>query len=111
MNMTVTVYSMPNVDDARCRHRQLFDVPAIPRTGERFSLWSSRDDNGNYHYCGMPHKVFEGVVHRVEWQSEEWGRDLDTNRKTIYVSIFLDGESSHPRTGTTSSHPKTGTDS
>lgn len=88
-NITITVYSDESEDEMDGMSFQYYDIPIIPRVGETFYMVSSRDEEGNYDPLGNPLRRFHGEVSRVEYSIEERGTNSQTNRRTLYVGIYL----------------------
>ena len=78
-----------NLDDHE-GFMQFHDCWVIPTVGSEFICTSTRDDNGNYHNKVM--RKFEGIVEKVIYEYDETGHDSLSNRRTMYVEIYVRGK-------------------
>ncbi len=93
MEITTTlIFNMRNegtLDEESDGGGQFFDCPIVPRVGEEVFYFTTRDENGNYDPRGEVIQRFKGTVEKVDYSFEERGHDSYSNRKKVYVTIYL----------------------
>jgi hypothetical protein len=85
---TVFDFYLGESDDDAEKRWQADNLIARPLVGEKISIWSCRDERGNYVHKD-PEMVFEGIVTRIEHTLEERGQNAQENHTVHFVEIFM----------------------
>ena len=66
-----------------------FNSPVIPRVGETFGIYSTRNESGDYVY-DIPEERFVGIVKDVVYEISQRGESSRTYDITLYINIYLE---------------------
>ena len=68
-----------------------YDIPIIPPIGSEIEVSTSRDTNGNYIFSdGRPNRICViGTVVKHKFYFQEYGHSSQSNRKKVFVLVFL----------------------
>ena len=62
----------------------------IPAVGSSFSIWTSRDEDGNYRRDGDCRELVNGIVSSVKYTYEDSGNDSSSWGESMYVVVELE---------------------